>query len=74
MQITVTSHAPVGAVRTTFGRVFAAIGLGIDAFVEALSRAREVERLEAMSDRQLARLGIARNEIVEHVFRDRTRT
>ncbi|MDO5530183.1 MAG: DUF1127 domain-containing protein [Paracoccus sp. (in: a-proteobacteria)] len=38
---------------------------------EANSRVRAVEALEAMSDAQLAALGIERSRIVHHVFRDK---
>lgn len=39
------------------------------ATAEAVRCAREVERLSAMSDAELARRGIKRQEIVNHAFR-----
>ncbi|KAA9008372.1 DUF1127 domain-containing protein [Histidinibacterium aquaticum] len=39
--------------------------------MENMSRHQEVEKLNRMSDRQLADMGIARQDIVRHVFRDR---
>lgn len=38
--------------------------------MEANSRIREVERLQAMSDEALTAKGIKREDIVRHVFRD----
>ena len=35
------------------------------------ARTEEVERLSAMSDAELARMGLARGDIARHVFRDR---
>lgn len=50
------------------------LGHKILAFIEAVqtsnSRARELERLNAMSDEQLAAQGLRREDIVRHVFRD----
>ena len=54
-----------------FDTFFASLGQGFNAYLERLSRADEVRRLDAMSDEQLAGLGIRRSEIVRHVFRDR---
>lgn len=43
---------------------------GMSQVVEANSRIREVERLQAMSDEALAAKGIRRDDIVRYVFRD----
>lgn len=56
--------------RAQIDRFFASIGQGLNAYVEARSRRDEIERLTMMSDAQLAALGIRRDEIVAHVFRD----
>jgi uncharacterized protein YjiS (DUF1127 family) len=50
---------------------FTALGQGFNAYLERLSRTDEIRRLDAMSDEQLARLGISRDGIVKYVFRDR---
>lgn len=42
-----------------------------EAQARAGSRRDMIEKLEAMSDIELARCGIRRNEIALHVFRDR---
>ncbi len=38
--------------------------------LDAQDRSREVGRLEAMSDAELAKLGVNRTEIVRYVYRD----
>ncbi len=57
------------------------IGAAFTAALDALAKARiasvsaearfnEVQRLQALSDAELAEMGIARDRIVHHVFRD----
>lgn len=50
---------------------FAGIGQGCNAYLESRSRRAEIARLDALSDPELAELGLTRDRIVEHVFRDR---
>lgn len=38
---------------------------------EQSPRMREIDRLQAMSDADLAALGLTRDRIIQHVFRDR---
>ncbi len=60
--------------RTLRARVdafFATLGQGVNAYLERQSRIEEIERLAALSDAELAARGIARDGIVQHVFRDR---
>jgi uncharacterized protein YjiS (DUF1127 family) len=45
-------------------------GRGFDAYVARRSRTDRIQALEAMSDAELATLGIRRNQIVQYVFRD----
>ena len=40
------------------------------AYVDARSRRSQIERLNALSDDQLAQMGILRRDIPRHVFRD----
>ncbi len=47
-----------------------AILRGLVAAAEANPRVREADRLKAMSDEDLARMGLRREDIVRHVFRD----
>lgn len=53
-------------VRGFFGGILDAL-LSIS---EVRRRAAEAERMMALSDRRLAELGLKRDEIVHHVFRD----
>ena len=48
--------------------VFAEIGGFLVRVSEANSRVREMDRLNAMSDEELARMGLKREDIVLHVF------
>lgn len=67
MAMTNTAYAP----RTN---IFAQIGNGIMnalvAMTEANGRVKQIERLQSMSDAELSRRGIKREEIVHYVFRD----
>lgn len=42
----------------------------LDRLAAAQSRAGEVERLNAKTDAELARMGLKREDIARHVFRD----
>jgi Domain of unknown function (DUF1127). len=67
--ITTTDFSP--RMRAQIDRFFASLGQGFNAYLEARSRRDQIERLQVMSDAQLARLGITRDRIVHYVFRDR---
>ncbi len=58
----------------SFGKVlsapFRAIGRFYISLLESNSRIQLVDRLNAMSDAQLATRGLKREDIVPHVFRD----
>ena len=49
---------------------FVAFGNAVVKLSEASSRAQLVEKLQNMSDAELAERGITRDQIVHHVFRD----
>ncbi|MTH76427.1 DUF1127 domain-containing protein [Paracoccus aestuariivivens] len=68
MAIQTTEFAPT--LRDRVDAIFARIGQGMNSYVEARSRHREIEALEAMSDKDLADMGITRDRIVHYVFRD----
>ena len=59
-----------GEIKSAFGRVFSRLGRAIDTFAQHRSRGDEIMRLNAMSDEQLAKRGLTRETIVQHVFRD----
>lgn len=64
---TATTHFnPLGYIQG----FFAAIGRGLVAMGENTSRARELERLSALSDQELAEMGLRRDRIVQWVYRD----
>jgi uncharacterized protein YjiS (DUF1127 family) len=50
---------------------FKAIFVVLTAIAEAHPRYRELQKLQQMSDEQLAKRGLTRDTIVHHVFRDR---
>ncbi len=50
--------------------VFAAIGRYIDRYAESRSRVQQINALNRLSDEQLAKRGIRREEIPAYVFRD----
>jgi len=58
------------AARGLFGRIGAAFVRWIEAYDAATSRRDQIEALEAMSDAELAAMGLPRDEIPRHVFRD----
>lgn len=49
---------------------FAAMGQGINAYMHRKSRMDQIEALNAMSDAELAGIGITRDDIPRYVFRD----
>ncbi|WP_137702993.1 hypothetical protein [Marimonas lutisalis] len=56
--------------RSGFRRVLASIARGMTAYTEACSRRDQIAALEAKSDEELAAMGIKRDDIARHVFRD----
>ncbi|GAA6189272.1 hypothetical protein [Litorivita sp. NS0012-18] len=49
---------------------FAALGRGMERYIERKSRAGQIQQLEAKSDAELAAMGLKREQIALHVFRD----
>lgn len=67
----ITDTSPVRiAIPATVRKIFDGIAGFFISLTEAQSRAAEMNRLNDMSDRQLADLGIEREDIARHVFRD----
>ncbi|MDJ0827121.1 MAG: DUF1127 domain-containing protein [Rhodobacter sp.] len=52
------------------GAWFAGLGRAVFVARAAEARVTEMERLTAMSDAELAKLGLRREDIARHVFRD----
>lgn len=67
--ITTTDFSP--RMRAQIDRFFASLGQGFNAYLEARTRRDQIERLQMLSDAQLAEMGISRDRIVHHVFRHR---
>lgn len=59
-----TLRARLSGISASLARVFSRI-------IESQSRIRQIESLNAKSDAELAKLGITRDRIPYHVFRDR---
>lgn len=53
-----------------FSRFVGALSRGIEAHGRRASRRDAIEALEAKSDDELARMGLRREDIAYHVFRD----
>ena len=78
MATTILRNAPRrGPGKAVLARIGAGIGAGFAAvvrFLRDVSNARrfalEAERLTALSDAELARLGLRRDQIVRYVFRN----
>jgi uncharacterized protein YjiS (DUF1127 family) len=66
---TIDPRATGRAVLSKLRSAFCEVTSFLSAIAAARRSALEAERLMALSDRQLARLGLTRGEIVQHVFR-----
>ena len=56
--------------RAQLDRFFSSVGQGFNAYLESQGRVEEIERLSSMSDKQLAEMGLRREDIPRYVFRD----
>lgn len=68
MAMHTTDYSP--ALPGMFDRFVARFSKAMSRYIEARSRHTEIAALEAKSDAELAQMGIARDRIVQHVFRD----
>lgn len=55
---------------SAFSGFFQSVGTALTVNATAEARLREVKRLHGLSDGELAEMGISRDRIVHHVFRD----
>lgn len=69
MALTDTSSAAPFSLFKLLAAPFRAIESGMISIMESNSRIQQVDRLQSMSDAQLAARGIKRDEIVQYVFR-----
>ncbi|MBN9887333.1 hypothetical protein [Salipiger abyssi] len=58
------------SLRQKIDMYFTNLGLGLNPSGLRRARMREIISLEMKSDAQLARMGLSRDEILPHVFRD----
>jgi len=56
--------------QNAFNGIFEAMGRMFESIADAQSRTDAVNRMQDMSDAELAKLGVSRNEIVRYVYRD----
>ncbi|TMV63132.1 hypothetical protein FGG78_34575 [Thioclava sp. BHET1] len=56
--------------RDRLDRYFAELGMGVNAYLERRERMDRIRRLSAKSDAELAEMGLTRDRIPAHVFRD----
>ena len=56
--------------RSGYERMYASIMRGLGAYADRRSRRDRIEALQARSDDEWARMGIRRDQIAYHVFRD----
>jgi len=56
--------------RARIDNFFAGLGQGFNAYVESRSRINQIHKLNALSDAELEKRGIKRDEIPAYVFRD----
>lgn len=67
---TTTTNIAVSPLRAAWKRFAAALERSIERNARLQSRRARIEALEAKSDEELARIGIRRDEIAYHVFKD----
>ncbi|NCQ24854.1 MAG: hypothetical protein COW54_01405 [Rhodobacteraceae bacterium CG17_big_fil_post_rev_8_21_14_2_50_63_15] len=65
-----TTAVSGSSLREGWRKFLAALMRGIEAQAKVTSRRNRIEALEAKTDAELARMGIRREDIPYHVFRD----
>lgn len=71
MAYTTTTPGPLSTIRDRVLTILSRMGQGYLTWLDLRSRRERIERLHALSDAELAALGLTRDQIVMHVFRDR---
>ncbi|MFB9150346.1 hypothetical protein [Roseovarius ramblicola] len=66
----IATNATAAPLRGAWDRFIAALEQGFDRMARTQSRRAQIEALEAKSDAELERLGIPRDQIAYHVFKD----
>lgn len=66
----IATNVSVSPLRGAWDRFVAALERGCERMARTQSRRAQIEGLEAKSDAELERLGIPRDQIAYHVFKD----
>lgn len=66
----ITTNIPASPLRDGWKKVTAALVRGLERQSQVTSRRNRIEALEAKSDAELAAMGIRRDDIAYHVFKD----
>ena len=66
----ITTNVSVSPLREGWKRFVAALVRGLEAQAAVTARRNRIEELEAKSDEELARMGLRRDDIPYHVFKD----
>ncbi|MGX0975526.1 uncharacterized protein YjiS (DUF1127 family) [Roseovarius sp. MBR-51] len=66
----ITTNVSASPLREVWKRFTAALVRGLEAQAAVTSRRNRIEALEAKSDAELARMGLRREDIAYHVFKD----
>ncbi len=69
-QTTTAPRVSDPVMRRRLDEFFASLGQGFNAYLERLARTDQIERLNAKSDAELAKMGLRRTDIPRYVFRD----
>lgn len=70
MALTETQTTLFTEARYRLGGIFALIAKGFDALADILARSSLIESLYRKTDAELAQLGLKREDIPRHVFKD----
>ncbi|KGM86799.1 domain protein of unknown function [Roseovarius mucosus DSM 17069] len=66
----ITTNVSASPLRESWKKFVAALVRGLEAQAAVTSRRNRIEALEAKSDAELARMGLRREDIAYHVFKD----
>ena len=66
----ITTNVSSSPLRESWKKFVAALVRGLEAQAAVTSRRNRIEALEAKSDAELARMGLRREDIAYHVFKD----
>jgi uncharacterized protein YjiS (DUF1127 family) len=67
---TIATATPASGIRASFQSFRESLAFAFAAYLERRTRSDEMERLNALSDAELSKMGLRREDIARHVFRD----